>query len=527
MTQSHLSRVLVSVLGLAILAVVGCGGSSSGTSSSSGGSSSGGSPQLATVDDLPTATGPVESSSSSSLSLASSDAAFLATTGMPLRDTSGDDFDSTTSLAACEMFNMTKASIQNAARGDLSLCYVKNMFPIFLSVSDTEIDIYDGEYHVIAFDDSGLDVGDDENEMDAPDHVKFKIVKNSSGLITGFEMFSCKDGAQVEYINQTISGTDFSMTSKGTHSGNDGSSEYETVVSATLNSENRFIDTKEIVMKFVANFGVDEQWGIMRFNQMSDSATLTGYMNGTFSQGENSHEFTNQVVGSVQLIDPNQEGDEYDIGILALGDGAIGFAMNGDDWSHEDSEAWLGDTRVVTESSDFLDDVQAATLPEETMPTLSFAGAQAYDCGDDAETTIVFADLLNDEGSASENSEQGSTGSDSDDAELTDAEIEEHQEGFQACSNLQMPYDWINCWENSGEGQQEEGDGQQNQEGACTTNADCSNMNPSGHQCFDFGPIGKRCALPCTTNSDCSAIPNNNECKPEGFCGPIQSGPPQ
>jgi hypothetical protein len=351
---------------------------------------------------------------------------------------------------------MTKSAIQNAAQGDLVLCYVKNTFPVYLSQTESEIDIADGEYHVFDLDFTGLDFEEpqggeppaleegapqgeeDPSEMDGPDHVKFKIVKNDDGFITGFEMFACEGGEQVEYLNQSIDGADFSMTSKGTHSGGEGASnEYETTVSATLNSNNEFIDSKEIVMKFIGSFEASEQWGIMRYNQMVDSATLTGFMNGTFSDGIEEQSFTNQVVGSTQLLDGNAEGAAYDIGLLALGDGAVKFMMHGDAWHDEGSEAWLGDTIAATDTSDFLNDVQAADLPEETQPTLSFAEGQSYGCDETAETTIVFADLFNNAPSASE-----SAG----DAE----EFEEHQEGFQACMNLQLQHNWINCWENSG-----------------------------------------------------------------------------
>lgn len=454
------SRYNVILFFLALGLIINCGGASTGTSAS-GGTTTDDSAQLTSVDDLPEATGPVVESTSSSLSLASGDAAYLATTGMPLRNTDGDDFDSSSSLAACEMFNMTKAAIQNAAQGDLILCYVKNTFPVYLAQAESEIDIADGEYHVFDLDFTGLDFeepeGDqppaleegepqgeeDPSEMEGPDHVKFKIVKNDDGFITGFEMFACENGEQVEYLNQSIDGADFSMTSKGTHSQGEDSSDYETTVSATLDSNNQFVDSKEIIMKFVGSFQGSEQWGLMRFNQMPDSATLTGYMNGSFSDGEQSHGFTNQVVGSVQLLDPNVDGEDYDIGVLALGDGAVKFMMHGDDdeWHDEGAEAWLGDTIAVTDTSDFLDDVESADLPEETQPTLSFATGQSYGCDETAETTIVFADLFNSAPSASESA------GDTEEAE----EFEEHQQGFQACMNLELQHNWINCWERSGD----------------------------------------------------------------------------
>lgn len=397
-----------------------CGGSST---SSSGGSSS---VELATLSDLPKATGPVDSSSSSSLKKSMK----AATVGMGLRDTSEESFDSNSSLAACEMFNQTKSAIQNAAQGDLILCYVQQIFEAastagLTNSSGSAIDIYDGNEHIFDLV-LGNSVGaedEEEGEDHTPDHIKFQITK-SGDTITDFTMRACKNGEMMDYLNQSISGSTFSMIEKGI----EGSTmSHSTEVSGTLASNGHFTGTKTIAMSFWGSFDGNEQWGTMSFLQGSDSATMTGYMNGSFSDGSVTGTFTNQVVGSVELLDSNSTSGDYDIGLLALGDGAVsgGFSgnMGSETWTDTFTEGWNGDTLLVDEAAaaDYLTDVASASLPSGTEPSISYTSSEDYDCNGTPEATIVAADLSTLD--------------------------------ISACSNLEVSHSWINCWDLTGGGE--------------------------------------------------------------------------
>lgn len=385
------------LIGLAFF-MVGCG-SSSGTSDSS---SSG----ISTVADLPASTGEVSDGSSSSSSLVK----YLGSSevGMPLGSITSSDFSSQNSLAACEMFNMTKTAINEAGMGDLIQCYVTTTFDTFADTNG--IDIYDGNYHVFALDFSGSSFEEEQGgESAGPDLVKFKITRDGNNAITGFEMFACTSGSQEMYINQTISGNDFSMTVVNQGGFGDMTFSDAATVSGTLNSSGNFVDEvdgvatpKVIHMQHKGaspSQGFDF-WGDLTFTQYADSATLTGTMSGSNTYQSTTCTFTSDVSGSVDLIDGNTSGtDNYQIGLLEVGDGAVKGEDSGscgsDTWSNSFTDAWSGATALSlsdpTESSHY-STVDSVTLSTATEPSVSF-GDNTYDCGDSPEATVVFANL--------------------------------------------------------------------------------------------------------------------------------------
>ena len=124
------------------------------------------------------------------------------------------------------------------------------------------IDIYDGNEHVFDLNLEGLDSGEGEDDG-GPDHIKFAISKTGD-VITSFEMFACIGGAQQEYLNQTISGTTFSMTSIGTHNQGEDETSFSTTVTGTLEDGN-FVGTKNIDMNFLGSFEGNDQFGVFCF----------------------------------------------------------------------------------------------------------------------------------------------------------------------------------------------------------------------------------------------------------------------
>ena len=205
------------------LALMQCGGSSSGTSTTTDGTTVSATPQYDTIDDLPSANGEVETSSTSSL--VTGDSLYLASTGLPLGSTDETAFDNTSSQASCEVFNMFKESVKLAGEGDTILCYIQLIFSTIEAGTNTTLqdslgDIYYRNTHVI-----GLEFPEsDDDEGGGPDKVAIKVVKDANGIITNFTMQSCEDGTQHDYLLQTIDPTtgEFSMEMKSVFSGSHG-----------------------------------------------------------------------------------------------------------------------------------------------------------------------------------------------------------------------------------------------------------------------------------------------------------------
>ncbi|HBF13996.1 MAG TPA: hypothetical protein DDW49_11520 [Deltaproteobacteria bacterium] len=382
--------------------------SSSGTSSSSDDSDD--SSGVALVSELPSATSPVTDGADASMSALMVKALGDSTTGMPLGTIDSDDFDSDSSQAACEAFNMSKTAISEAARGDLILCYITTTFDAFANTEG--IDIYDGEYHVFDLDFAGSSF-DEGEDAGGPSKIKFKVVKDSSGAVTNFEMFACGDSGdeneQSMYISQTISGTTFAM--EALNIGSQGSQTYRDSieVSGTL-VDGEFVDElngvatpKVIHMQHV--FADEENgsdfYGDITFNQSSDSATITGFMSGAGSHDGESCSFTNNLYATLGLNDTNS-GDDYSIGLLEVGDGAakngyVSQCGEGDENTGTALEAWDGTTATEVDptESDYYTEANAATLGEDAEePTIAFAGDQTVDCeNEEVEATVVFADI--------------------------------------------------------------------------------------------------------------------------------------
>lgn len=422
-----MKRHLIIMISLGVALVLGGCGGSSGTSSSDSSSTS-----ISTVADLPESTGAVEDGGSSSSSLVKG--LGTSSVGMPLGSITASDFSSSSSLAACEMFNMTKTAINEAGMGDLIQCYVTTTFDSFADTNG--IDIYDGAYHVFALDFTGSSFEEEEEGNSGPDLVKFKITRDSDNGITGFEMFACTGGSQEMYLNQTIDGSDFSMTVVNTGTFGDMTFSDAATVTGTLDSSGTFVDEvdgvatpKVIHMQHSgesSTFGFDF-WGDLTFTQNSDSATLTGTMSGSNTFNSTSCTFTDDVAGSVDLIDGNETGTtNYQVGLLEVGDGAVKGEISGscgaDTWSDTFTDAWDGATALSlpdpTASSHY-STVNDTTLTTLTEPTISF-GDNTYDCGDTPEATIVFSDLGTDVATS--------------------------------CSRFELNHNHIDCWHIAGDG---------------------------------------------------------------------------
>lgn len=370
-----------------VLAMAMAGCSSSGT-----GAATSDSVTLSALSDLPQATGPVVGSDSASLATKNA-----ATTGMGL--TADVSFSAGDSISACNMYNGAKEVLSEAAVGDLILCIIQTA-----SNDLGGVDVYDGDFHAFAL--------SMEGDEEAPDHVRFRVVKNADGNITNFRMYACNSGSQTFYIDQTIDGTDFSMNSISAHGENDGS---QIAVEGTLNSSAQFIGTKTITVDYAYDGEQGGGFGQTVFEQTTDQITAEGYNSGSFGGGECEGTYQDRYTAVAELIN----GTSDDIGDFAVGDGAaqgnnVGSDSCNNEWDETGSEGWSGDTQAVDTSSEFLADVEALTLPTVgSAPTIAFSGSdESYDCGGQEEGTVNLA-----------------------------------QSDVTSCSSLGFEHNWINCYD--------------------------------------------------------------------------------
>lgn len=480
------------IVGMALSFMVGvlaCGGDDETTPTTS-------SIALTTIDQLPRATGPVVDSATGSLSQALTIKA--ATTGLALGDATEDDFTATSSIAMCESTNLMKEAMRAAAQADLILCFIQNM--------DFETDIDDGNFHFFSVDTSSVDGGDEEEG--GPDNVKMKVSKDANGNITQFELFACTDGSQTEYIKQGISGSTMTMVSKGVHGGSDGSGRHQVNVTGALNSDGLYT-SKDITIQHIWESGDSSYSGSGKavVNQGFGSFWANGFNTGSYTEGGQAGSYTNRAYAEGQLIDGNTSTahDDYNIGLLAIGDGAgYGIFSNtgsfeGTDYefSTSNSQGWNGDTTAIDTTSSYYDRVNSSatrdeiaadiglTVPLETETisiTFDASEGESYACNGTIEETVVPPATLE----------------------------------TVTCARLFLSHEWINCYEKvlAGAEQQVEVPCVTNvcdfrtlapaQVVNCTQDAQCSGAIPNG-VCRTLEST-QFCTLACNTSADCASL---------------------
>lgn len=385
------------IVALMAIALAGCG-------SSSGVTAAGTDDTLAATDisTLPKATSPM-ATASASIS-ASKDVYKAATTGTNLLTASNSSFQSTDSMAACQVTNVVKSAIISAAQADQILCYVQAMNGAFAAATDggSAINVYDGQYHIFNLNIAGGGEGDG-----GPDKIKVKIVKNAAGSITSFEMFMCKlvnsVETQNEYTSQALNGTSFEMHARGNFASADWSGSHQVDVTGTLNASGAYTQ-KTITMKNSGTSAAsNSNWQEATLTQTPGAFTLSGYQKGTYSSGSDSGTYQEAAYGTGELL-----GDtSTDITLLALGDGAVKAEAaytwvnsqfgSGNDTRSADIFAWLGDTMAAltpATGSSFYSATSAGTVPTPASSVnVTFEASQTWDCSDDVATAVTLPEV--------------------------------------------------------------------------------------------------------------------------------------
>ena len=305
----------------------------------------------------------------------------------------------------CQGANIVKSALNDAARGDRILCYVQNV------VSDNQelgVDVYDGAEHI-------FDITD-ESEGGAGFRVKMKITKQD-GVITNFQMWQCENDAQKEYLGQNIDGSDFTMTAKEFYSDQSSGSQ-QMAVTGTLNGDGEFTE-KTIASDYTNEWDGGSGYGSSVIEQGFDQAVVSEWQQGTWTwtDGQNSDEgtYADRVYGITELLNTST------LSTIAVGDGAaIGVASGtcsgcgGGEYEQDFTEGWDGDTTLSYPASAFIGDLSSDQIPDlGTEPTIAFSGEEVYDCTGDSEGSLTIDQTALD----------------------------------QACSDLDLGYDWVNCWD--------------------------------------------------------------------------------
>ena len=361
-----------------------CGG---GDSNDSAGSDV---PTIETLGGLPRATGPVTAPSAAASAAPVTKAA---TMGMNLRTTDAAAFSADSSMGACQSYNYVRTIVGAAAEADMVMCFV-DYIDTHEGFIDTGTDIYDGAWHIFK-----LDV---TNDPGAPDKVKMRVAKNEAGSITSLEMFMCKDGTQNGYALQMIDGAAFALQTTGSSVTAEGGGWYRINVDGMLNPSGTFA-TKTIVNKASGIWGGNAQWQESTLTHTPSAFAFTGYEAGEYTGVGGTGTYQNAGYAEGELIDTNTSftGDTYDIGQLAIGDGAVKYLLQGAEGGTSYGptaglDAWYGDTRLPvaapTDETPFYVAAIGGTPPDAgaAAPDITFASGETWDCSDDVATAAAI-----------------------------------------------------------------------------------------------------------------------------------------
>jgi len=376
-------KKLLCLIGVTIL-LASCGGGSGGSG-------------VSTMDKLPKMTSPVITSGASSSSVKVN----AATTGLPFWGTTASSFNSTSSRGMCEMFNLSRESLNRAAQADKILCYIQNTVASDANkatIDASGVNIYDGQFHTVTLNFAGG--SPNPNSTNTLPVMKFKIVKTGDS-ITEFEMFNCMGGTaasplQSEYMHQVIEGENVNIVSKNieTGGGQTWKSHFTTV--GKINSD---LNYTEKVITALTNWTVDANnynYQKATFNQYADRLKVSGSQGGKCGTCGGSGAYANHVYSEFQLLN----GTDSDLHKLAVGDGSLKSVFT---YGTGDPESWAGDTTKPLAdwtTGDNYSVVNAGTVPTEDPTAESqaitfVAASEAWDCSDTSEVTVAVdqADL--------------------------------------------------------------------------------------------------------------------------------------
>lgn len=334
------------------------------------------------LSELPSSTGAVSTSAISAGLTKKKIIQGLATTGAIFSNLDATSF-SGKSTAMCENVNIFSQMFKDASQPDTVKCYMSEMKRLGIM----KIDPADGQFHYMKIKNMGS--SEEEGRADEP-RIKLRLVKNSSGNVASFEMFSCfranDSGApiQSEYFKQDF--TD-GATLVSKFIGSQGTASFASQVNVTGNYD---FDTQAWISKQLVGTRTYSDTGdnagsfvqTLTLDQYSDTAKLQGAAYFTYG----SSKMTNSFYTVAQLIGSDS------LSTLGIGDGSTRATMTydqtndgTDDWTFSGYKSFDGDSFLdlgTASNGDFYSDVEGQTLP--TIPagteTVSFESSEEWNC---------------------------------------------------------------------------------------------------------------------------------------------------
>ncbi len=324
-------------------------------------------PALGEVSGLPFVSGEVVVASSD----LSAPTKSMSTYGAKDVGVTGNPYTAGTSGVSCETTNSFRLLIDASTQGDRNQCMVQDMAT---QLAAAGINLYDGSYHVLATSSSFPGI---------PNRFKVKVTRNSSNIITGFELFTCSNTTQIGYDLHTISGSSATITAKNIMS----TSQSALDVTGVLNTA----DPTQFISKSID----------YTYTGSNDSGAYSG--DGTTNQHAatvivdtfDTRNSNTRVYSSVDLTNPSTT--PFDPREYELGSGAGILSNTGGTFR----ECWNGTSLLPIEclsnNSNFVATDDQTTRAIATVTTPTFSTAQQWSCSGTAELTMTMneSDITN------------------------------------------------------------------------------------------------------------------------------------
>ena len=350
----------------------------------------GGGDTVSTMDKIPKIMAPVsESVSSTSVKISQ------ATTGLNLYGATTASFPAGSSRGMCEMTNLVKNLLDNAAQVDKVLCYVQNVM-VNNNLADKE-SVYDGQPHFYTLNFTGND------EIDTG-KIRLQITRDGD-KITNFSMKNCFGGdgtTQTEYLSYTINPD----TNKVAIVSKQKQTEWQSYITVDGELDGTNYKSKTIIAKSTNTNGSNSNSSKGTINQYSNAIIFNGFNTGEWD----GNTYSNRAYSKAELLN----GTSLNLHDLGLGDGSVSFIMAGSGWPGETGiESWSGDTaKAISKTTGMYYSAVASETPEavETVTVPDFSGNEVWDCSGTADQTLVVDQASLDEVCSSNSMYPGNKG---------------------------------------------------------------------------------------------------------------------
>ena len=287
------------------------------------------------------------------------------------------DANENASSSLCRTMNQAFRFMAGAVEPDLTTCYIEAAF-------GNRAEFYDGDYHIYDF--SIVEVEDDQEETFNL-RAKVKVEAEDDGTIKLFEAFLCESEEPgdpftfIRYLKKTLTADSIKIYTKKfnvfNNNGDDQEIFIETEVNSNINSDGQMVGLKKINHSETSD----------DYNHVEKSIITQSNENIRYVGWSGSGDRLRKFYSFTELIDSNQDGEDYSPRKLAFGDGAAVIEISGS----TTTEGWDGDTLSIDPDSERHVKVEGkeSEFPTDTTPAeLGWSDNQKFDCSGDAEADI-------------------------------------------------------------------------------------------------------------------------------------------